>query len=61
MGLQIITSPDIQTLEYTVIWDIAGLNPIISITNNSAGPNLAATTTWFVVYSPSLTLIHQGS
>lgn len=61
MGLQIITSPDIQTLEFTPTWDIAGLNPIISITNNSAGPNLAGCTWWFIAYSPSLTLIHEGS
>jgi hypothetical protein len=61
MGLQINTSPDITFLEYTPIWDIAGLNPIISITNNSAGSNLAGCTWWFVAYSPSLTLIHEGS
>lgn len=61
MGLQIITSPDIQTLEFTPTWDIAGLNPIISIINNSAGPNLAGCTWWFIAYSPSLTLIHEGS
>lgn len=61
MGLQIITSPDVQTLEFTPTWDIAGLNPIISITNNSAGPNLAGCSWWFIAYSPSLTLIHDGS
>lgn len=61
MGLQIITSPDIHTLEFTPIWDIAGLNPIISVTNNSAGPNLAGCIWWFIAYSPSLTLIHEGS
>lgn len=57
----ITTSPDIVLLDATVTWDIAGLIPQISIVNQSAGPNLGATITWFVATSPSQTLIHEGS
>ena len=61
MGLQINNSPDITFLEFSPTWDIAGLLPIISIVNHSAGPDLADCTWWFVAVSPTQTLIHEGS
>jgi hypothetical protein len=61
MGLKITNSPDINFLDFSPTWDIAGLNPIISIVNYSAGLNLAACDWWFISKSPSGTLIHEGS
>lgn len=57
----ITTSNDISLLEADVYWDISGTLPVISITNQSQGPNLAATITWFVATSPSGTYIHEGA
>lgn len=61
MGLKIINSPDITFLEYVCTWDIAGTLPLITLTNNSAGTGLANCTWWIHAFSPSLTLIHEGS
>jgi hypothetical protein len=61
MGLQINTSPDINVLNFSPTWDLAGLNPIISVVNYSGGANLAGCTWFFIAKSPSLTLIHEGS
>lgn len=61
MGLKIINSPDITFLEYVCTWDIAGTLPLITLTNNSAGTGLANLTWWAIIYSPSQTLIHEGS
>lgn len=61
MGLQITTSPDITFLEYDIIWDIAGTLPLITLTNSSAGSGLANVTWWAIIYSPSQTVIHEGS
>jgi hypothetical protein len=61
MGLQITTSPDITFLNYEIIWDIAGTLPLITLNNESAGSGLANVTWWAIIYSPSQTLIHEGS
>src|SRR5687768_16339287 len=61
MGLKITNSPDINFLDYSVTWDIAGSLPQISVVNQSAGPGLASVSWWFVAKSPSQTLIHEGS
>jgi hypothetical protein len=61
MGLQIINSADIQFLDFSPTWDISGTLPTISVVNQSAGPNLAGMTWWFIAKSPSLSLIHEGS
>lgn len=60
MGLQ-INSPDILFLDFSPTFDIAGTLPIVSVVNYSSGPNLAGCTFWFILYSPSQTLIHEGS
>lgn len=54
-------SSDISVLQLSVVFDISGQLPIISITNLSTGPNLAGVTYWFIVTSPSGTPIHTGS
>jgi hypothetical protein len=56
-----VTSPDISVLEAAVVFDISNAAPVISVTNQSTGPNLAGVTWWFVVNSPSGTPIHAGS
>lgn len=61
MGLQITTSPDITFLDYEIIWDIAGTLPLITLNNESAGSGLANMTWWAIIYSPSQTIIHEGS
>lgn len=57
----ITNSPDITLLEVEVTWDLGSTLPQISMVNQSAGPNLAGTTWWFIARSPSTTLIHEGS
>lgn len=59
--MNITGSPDINVLDYAVTWDISGTSPKIEIDNLSSGPNLAGLVWWFVVTSPTGTLIHQGS
>lgn len=59
--MKIINSPDISNFELSVTWDIAGLLPIISLINYSSGNNLNNCVFWFIVKSPSQTLIHEGS
>jgi len=59
--MTISSSPDITLLEASVAWDIAGTLPIITLTNQSAGPNLAGCIFWIIAKSPSQTLIHEGS
>lgn len=54
-------SPDISVLSATVVWDISGTLPVITITNTSEGTGLANVTWWFVAASPSQTPIHSGS
>lgn len=54
-------SPDISILSLQITWDISGTLPVISLVNQSQGPNLGNLTTWFVVSSPTQTLIHEGA
>lgn len=56
-----VASPDISVLEVQAVFDLSGPQPVIAITNLSQGNNLAGVTYWFVVTSPSGTLIHEGS
>jgi len=56
-----VNSPDITILITQTTFDIAGTSPVISLVNLSAGPNLAGTTTWFVVTAPGGIPIHEGS
>lgn len=61
MGLIITNSPDIDFLSASVLFDISGVTPSITVTNQSSGPNLAAVDYAFIVQSPTLTYIHNGS
>src|SRR6185503_11078122 len=54
-------SPDITFLDAQVTWDLAGLNPAISLVNLSMGTGLANMTWWIVASSPSGTPIHEGT
>lgn len=54
-------SPDISNLLIGVTFDLSGALPIINLVNLSTGPNLGNLSTWFVVTSPTQTLIHQGT
>ena len=56
-----ITSPDITNLYYTVLFDISGAAPSITITNASTLVNPGNLTWWFVITSPSGIPLHQGS
>lgn len=61
MGLVINNSSDITFLSVQVIFDISGTLPLIEITNQSQGPNLAGVSYAFQVLSPTQTYIHNGS
>jgi hypothetical protein len=54
-------SPDISILAVQAVFDLSGPLPVITLTNLSQGPNLQNVTYWFVVTSPSGTLIHEGT
>src|SRR5579863_5687427 len=54
-------SPDISVLLVNVTFDLSGPLPLISLVNLSQGNNLPGVTFWFVVTSPSGTLIHEGT
>ena len=59
--MTIVGSPDITNLQIGVTFDLSGALPIINLVNLSIGPNLGNLSTWFVVTSPTQTLIHQGT
>lgn len=59
--MNITGSPDINTLDAQVTWDISGTNPTINLVNESLGPNLAGCIWWIVATSPTNTPIHQGT
>ncbi len=59
--MNITGSPDITYLEALVTWDISGILPVITVVNQSAGPNIANVVFWIVATSPSGTPIHEGS
>lgn len=56
-----VNSPDISTLEVKVTLDISGVNPVISLVNQSAGANLSALIWALNVYSPTGTPIYNTS
>lgn len=57
----ITNSPDISLLSLQVTFDISGPLPVVKVVNLSTGPNLGNISWWFVLSSPTQTLIHQGS
>lgn len=61
MALSITTSLDISTLDFTVLYDISGATPTITLTNTSTGPDLASCTWWYTITTPSGAPIHTGS
>jgi hypothetical protein len=58
--VQITNSPDITFLQVQVTFDISGATPIVSLLNQSAGPNLQNILYAFIVLSPTGTPIHEG-
>lgn len=61
MGLQITNSNDITYLAAQVTFDLSGVNPNIILQNLSEGSDLASCSWWFIVKSPTTTVIHEGS
>lgn len=59
--MQITNSPDITNLSVQVRFDISNALPNVFVTNESTGTGLANCTWWFVILSPSQTIIHSGS
>src|SRR6266849_14832 len=59
--MPIIGSPHITSLHVQVTWDISGTNPVISLVNQSLGPNLAGCNWWIQAASPTNTPIHEGT
>lgn len=59
--MQVNGSSDITVLSVRATFDLSGALPLVSLVNLSQGPNLAGCTFWFVLTSPSGTLIHEGS
>jgi hypothetical protein len=57
----ITTSPDITALIFRMEYDLSTVTPTMKIVNLSTGSNLAGCTWWFVVKTPSGTVVHQGS
>ena len=57
----VIPSPDITNLDYSVLFDISGAAPSITITNLSTIVNPTNLTWWFVITSPSGVILHAGS
>lgn len=54
-------SNDISLLSIKVTWDISGTTPQILLENLSQGSDLASCSYWFIVKSPTTTIIHEGS
>lgn len=59
MGLP-ITSPDISNLDFSILWDISGVPPTITLTNTSTVIHANNLKWWFVLTTPSGIFIHQG-
>lgn len=65
-ALPITTSPDISSLDFSILYDISGPIPAITLTNNSVGVPSGTTrlnlcTWWYVITTPSGAVIHDGS
>jgi hypothetical protein len=58
--MTITGSPDITVLDFQVTWDISGTLPVISLVNQSLGPNLPGCIWWIIATSPTSTPIHSG-
>jgi hypothetical protein len=56
-----VTSPDISNLDFTVLFDISGATPAITLTNASTVINPTQLVWWYVITTPSNTPIHTGS
>lgn len=56
-----ISSPDITSLSYAILYDISGGLPTITLTNASTVVNPNLLTWWYVITTPSGTPIHTGS
>lgn len=56
-----VSSPDISTLSYSVLFDISGAIPNIVLTNASTVINSNHLIWWYVITTPSGTPIHTGS
>lgn len=54
-------SPDITTLSYSILYDISGGIPAITLTNASTVIHANNLIWWYVITSPSGTPIHSGS
>lgn len=59
--MYITNSPDITDFSIEVIWDISIAAPVIRLTNLSSGTGLSNCIWWWIIKSPSQTLIHDGS
>lgn len=54
-------SPDISSLDYTILYDISGPVPAITLTNTSTVVNPTLLKWWYVLSTPSNMPIHTGS
>lgn len=54
-----VTSPDIDILDFKAVYDLTGAIPVVKLTNQSSGPNLAAMSYWFKLVSPSSGIIYH--
>jgi len=59
--VNITTSPDINVLDFDVLFDISVATPTITLTNASSGPDLASCTWWYTIMAPNGNFIHKGS
>src|ERR1700685_3813957 len=59
--MNITNSPDISVLLLNCTFDVSGTNPVVSLANLSQGNHLNNINWWFVVTSPTQTIIHQGT
>lgn len=56
-----VTSPDINIFSFKTIYDLSGTTPVVRLTNQSSGPNLANLSYWFVLENPSGVQYHIGT
>lgn len=59
--MNIAGSPDISILSVQATFDLSGPLPLVRLVNLSQGPNLFGVNWWFVLTSPTQTIIHEGS
>ena len=56
-----VTSPDLSVLGYSILYDISGATPTITITNHSTVTNPTQLKWWYAIVMPDGTYLHQGS